>query len=43
MYKKHFFYEYSLAWEARKQSPWELFNFTENYLKFTTKVAFDLN
>ena len=43
MYKMHFFYEYSLIWEVPKQSTWKLFNFTENYSKFTTKIAYDLN
>ena len=42
MYKKHFFYEYSLVWKVCKQSPWKLLHFTENYSKFTTKIAFDL-
>ena len=43
MYKIHFFYEYSLVCDVRKQSPWKLFNFTESYSKFTTKIAYDLN
>ena len=42
MYKKHFFYEYSLVWKVCKQSPWKLLHFTENYAKFTTKIGFDL-
>ena len=42
MYKMHFFHEYSLVWEVRKQSLWKLFNFPENYSNFTTKIAYDL-
>ena len=42
MYKKHFFYEYSLVWKVRKQSTLKLLHFIENYSKFTTKIAFDL-
>ena len=42
MYKKHFFYEYSLVWNVRKQSPWKLLHLAENYSNFTTKIAFDL-
>ena len=33
----HFFHEYSLVWEVRTQIPGKLFNFTENYSKFTNK------
>ena len=43
MYKMHSFYEYILLWEVRKQSPLKLFNSAENYWKFTTKLAYDLN